>query len=341
MLKDKCNLISVIIPVYKVEKYLDKCIQSVINQTYSNLEIILVDDGSPDNCPQLCDDWANKDERIKVIHKKNGGLSDARNAGLDIATGEYIAFVDSDDYLCKNYLFDMVNMCTKFDGCDLLLGGFNVVSDYKSNIEKKVLFTEDHNYSCVSRLDFVRMYEKWVIQMPWNKLYKLKIIQTSKIRFDENLSLGEDILFNIDYLTNSNGNIAILNKPIYNYTRTGIESLDNKYYPDLKSIYDSIYKRIFEFCDEFNLSNTDIQHVYASYFYSIENVLKNTFSEKNKAAKKDKIRYNNSIMKSKEFVQSLNNSDCYINPAYKFAYKSGKYRLVMLVDNLVKMKGGK
>lgn len=99
MLKDKCNLISVIIPVYKVEKYLDKCIQSVINQTYSNLEIILVDDGSPDNCPQLCDDWANKDERIKVIHKKNGGLSDARNAGLDIAIGEYIAFVDSDDYI--------------------------------------------------------------------------------------------------------------------------------------------------------------------------------------------------------------------------------------------------
>lgn len=100
MLKDKCNLISVIIPVYKVEKYLDKCIQSVINQTYSNLEIILVDDGSPDNCPQLCDDWANKDERIKVIHKKNGGLSDARNAGLDIATGEYIAFVFKVLYYC-------------------------------------------------------------------------------------------------------------------------------------------------------------------------------------------------------------------------------------------------
>ena len=99
MIKDKCNLISVIIPVYNVEKYLDKCVKSVINQSYSNLEIILVDDGSPDNCPQLCDDWANKDERIKVIHKKNGGLSDARNAGLDIATGEYIAFVDSDDYI--------------------------------------------------------------------------------------------------------------------------------------------------------------------------------------------------------------------------------------------------
>ena len=91
--------ISVIVPVYKVEEYLDQCIQSIIDQTYSQLEIILVDDGSPDQCPQMCDEWALRDERIKVIHKPNGGLSDARNAGLDICTGEYIAFVDSDDWI--------------------------------------------------------------------------------------------------------------------------------------------------------------------------------------------------------------------------------------------------
>jgi glycosyltransferase involved in cell wall biosynthesis len=93
------DLISVIIPIYKVEEYLDECVTSVVNQTYSDLEIILVDDGSPDNCPQMCDEWAGKDNRIKVIHKVNGGLSDARNAGIEIATGEYIAFVDSDDFI--------------------------------------------------------------------------------------------------------------------------------------------------------------------------------------------------------------------------------------------------
>ena len=89
--------ISVIIPVYKVEKYLDKCIESVVNQTFTDLEIILIDDGSPDRCPEICEQWAKKDSRIVVIHKKNGGLSDARNAGLNIATGEFISFVDSDD----------------------------------------------------------------------------------------------------------------------------------------------------------------------------------------------------------------------------------------------------
>ena len=91
-------LISVIVPIYNVENYLDKCIESIVNQTYKNLEIILVDDGSPDNSPKICDNWALKDNRIKVIHKENGGLSSARNAGIQNASGEYIAFIDSDDY---------------------------------------------------------------------------------------------------------------------------------------------------------------------------------------------------------------------------------------------------
>ena len=94
----KNELISVIVPVYNVEKYLNKCIQSIVSQTYKNLEIILVDDGSPDNCPKMCDDWAAADSRIKVIHKQNGGLSSARNAALDIAVGDYLFFIDSDDY---------------------------------------------------------------------------------------------------------------------------------------------------------------------------------------------------------------------------------------------------
>ena len=98
------DLISVIVPVYKVEKYLDKCVSSIVNQTYRNLEIILVDDGSPDHCGAMCDAWAEKDERIKVIHKENGGLSDARNAGMDAASGEYIAFADSDDWIDSRFL---------------------------------------------------------------------------------------------------------------------------------------------------------------------------------------------------------------------------------------------
>ena len=96
------DLISVIVPVYKVEPYLDKCVRSIVDQTYQNLEIILVDDGSPDRCGEICDAWAAKDSRIRVIHKENGGLSDARNAGMAVATGKYMGFVDSDDYIAPD-----------------------------------------------------------------------------------------------------------------------------------------------------------------------------------------------------------------------------------------------
>lgn len=105
--------ISVIVPVYKTEEYLDKCVKSIINQTYKNLEIILVDDGSPDNCPKMCDDWANKDSRIKVIHKTNGGLSSARNAGIEAAAGNYLMFTDSDDFLEDDMIEFLYNLIKK------------------------------------------------------------------------------------------------------------------------------------------------------------------------------------------------------------------------------------
>ena len=116
-------LISVIIPVYKVEKYLDKCVGSVVAQTYKNLEIILVDDGSPDKCPEMCDAWAKKDARIKVVHKQNGGLGDARNAGLNIASGEFIGFVDSDDW-CELSMYEKMmesyqKYCKSIVVCDV------------------------------------------------------------------------------------------------------------------------------------------------------------------------------------------------------------------------------
>lgn len=113
MVMNKTIKISVIIPIYKVEKYIDQCIESVINQTYDNLEIILIDDGSPDNCPRICDDYACKDERVIVIHKKNGGLASSRNVGLDVASGDLISFVDSDDWIDKEMFEEMVQIKEK------------------------------------------------------------------------------------------------------------------------------------------------------------------------------------------------------------------------------------
>lgn len=121
-------LISVIVPVYNVEPYLRKCVDSILNQTYRNLEIILVDDGSPDGCPAICDEYAEKDERVKVIHKKNGGLSDARNAGMAVARGEYLSFVDSDDMLPPDAMEILIKTAIS-EKADIVIGGHNRFED--------------------------------------------------------------------------------------------------------------------------------------------------------------------------------------------------------------------
>lgn len=188
-------LVSIIVPVYNVEKYLDKCIESIVNQTYKNIELILVDDGSPDNCPNICDDWAKKDDRIKVIHKKNGGLSSARNVGIDNAEGEYLAFVDSDDWVDLN-AFEVALKMISSDGYDLstfaLLPEFDTetkqcISDYDINVcNQKELF------NLILDTDYVCGYA-------CNKLFKRNIV--GDLRFDESLLSCEDIDFCAKYAT--------------------------------------------------------------------------------------------------------------------------------------------
>ena len=120
------ELISVIVPIYKVEHYLPKCIDSIIHQTYQNLEIILVDDGSPDNCPEICDEYAKRDKRIKVVHQENGGLSAARNSGVEMANGEFLCFVDSDDYIHPKMYEILYKNLKKFKA-DISICDYNVV----------------------------------------------------------------------------------------------------------------------------------------------------------------------------------------------------------------------
>lgn len=159
-------LISVIIPIYKVELYLDECIQSIVNQTYTNLEIILVDDGSPDKCPQMCDEWAKKDSRIKVIHKQNGGLSDARNAGLDIAKGDFIAFVDSDDWILPAMYERMLSVISK-EKADIC--ACNIRSCFS---DREIEWGCSEQVVGNSELIFKMLYDdtKYPVSA-WNKLY--------------------------------------------------------------------------------------------------------------------------------------------------------------------------
>lgn len=163
--------VSIIVPIYRVEQYLNRCINSIINQTYSNLEIILIDDGSPDKCPFICNEYAQKDDRVKVIHKENGGLSDARNIGLDISTGEYIVFIDSDDYIELNMIESMIDNMIQNEA-DLVVCNIRYIFDDRQCVK----YSKPDRI--LDRFEAMKEYiNDGIVQaVAWNKLYKKSII---------------------------------------------------------------------------------------------------------------------------------------------------------------------
>lgn len=201
--------VSIIVPVYKVEQYLEKCVDSLREQTLSDIEIILVDDGSPDRCPEICDNYARIDKRIKVIHKQNGGLGLARNSGIEIATGEFIAFLDSDDYVDKEIYQCLYDHATKnnLDICYCDVINF----DYKDN---RVLYPRTKPATIYEGKDEVFLFSSYILaasksddsrvfypNMSWNAIYKGVIIRNNEIRFkSERVYVSEDVLFHLESL---------------------------------------------------------------------------------------------------------------------------------------------
>lgn len=247
------HLISVIVPVYKVEEYLRECVDSIISQTYRNLEIILVDDGSPDNCPAICDEYAGKDKRIIVVHQQNGGLSGARNAGLDIASGEFICFVDSDDVLHPQYCEILLNGIllkdTDFSACQ--------VKRFCSSDEIIISECSDYLFRKISFHDFV--YKQITRNMEtgvWNRLFKKELF--NELRF-KNGKLHEDIifagnLFEIDDLSTSLVDTELYfyrqreNSIITSQTQRGVCSVDRIFAGDY--LFSKALKNDFNYIDE-------------------------------------------------------------------------------------------
>lgn len=202
--------ISVIVPVYKVEKYLDKCVESIVNQTYKDLEIILVDDGSPDNCPEMCDQWAKIDNRIKVIHQNNGGVSNARNIGMESATGDFIAFVDSDDTIDSDMYEFLLDLMIENDADIAHCGYKHIYKDETkliNNTKKIVIQDRTESLKC---LVGGYLFGGGL----WNKLIKKELV--ASIRFPENIKINEDVLFCFNVFIKSNKSV-FADYPKYNY----------------------------------------------------------------------------------------------------------------------------
>lgn len=247
-------MISIIVPVYKVEKYLPKCIESILNQTYKDLELILIDDGSPDNCPQICDEYAKKDSRIVVVHQKNKGVSAARNAGLNLAKGEYIGFVDPDDFVAPE-MYETMSGEMERQQVELAICGYDYF-DENGNVDTNRLYKSRENELLTQKEVMSRFSD-----MPpsirhgvCNKLFKKNLLH--EMRFIEGLHSSEDVFFLNEYVLRVKEAVMI-HQPFYkNTVREGsathgglsIESLADsfrahdkmyndviQYYPELKN----------------------------------------------------------------------------------------------------------
>lgn len=248
------DLVSIIIPVYKVEKYLEQCINSIIAQTYKKIEIILVDDGSPDHSGKICDEYARKDERIKVIHKKNGGLSDARNKGINQATGKYIAFIDSDDYVEPNYLEKLYDAITKFD---TKIAQCNIQKISENNNKLEAIGDETEKIKDGKTMIEELYDNKWENTVVWNKLYLRQLFEDirypiGKIHEDEFTTYK--ILYEIE-------KIVIIPEYLYCYRQREESIMGKKYNLNKLDMLEALEKRLdfFEEKDEKQLYYLTLQ----------------------------------------------------------------------------------
>lgn len=322
--------ISVIIPIYNVEKYLKRCIDSVINQTLKEIEIILVDDGSPDNSGMICENYAKTDNRIKVIHKKNGGLGLARNSGLEIAKGKYIGFVDSDDYIEKTMFEKLYNNAIKENADTCLCNIENISGTYKN----KEVFNE-----IIPRLiggsDYIGM-------SVWKGIYSKDIIDNYNIRFvSEREFISEDIMFDLNYYKYSKC-VTIVNENLYNYT-VNTASLSRKYKDDRFDMCTKLYYEEKKILKKLGIYDFTIQRLNNTYLWNINScIIQEIMYEKING--KEKCNENiKKILRNIDFINDTKTNKMRVNDIILlYLLKTKKVSIIKIFEKLkinIKNKG--
>ena len=298
------ELISIIVPVYKAETRLDRCVSSLVKQTYKSIEIILVDDGSPDNSPKMCDMWAEKDDRVKVVHKTNGGVSSARNTGLTASSGKYIKFVDSDDYVSEDMCEKLISEMNKTNSDVVVCNYIEYLKDKK--IEIKNLKTETFDDSSKATLV---LYKNNMIQSVCTKLYKKEFCST----FENELIIGEDLCFNLSYFSKIS-KVSCVEDMLYFYMHTNENSITNTEYQDEYYHYTKLSNKI----NSMNISNDVKKYHSMQYLIQLRHCLFKMIDKKNHKSEIKKILNLEEIKKSLKNIQPQGIKDKLTILAFKF-----------------------
>ena len=272
--------VSIIVPIYNVEKYLDRCMESLLNQSLNDIEIIMVDDGSPDNCPEMCDEYANKDSRVRVIHKQNAGLGFARNSGLEVATGEYVAFVDSDDYV-EIETYKILYNEAKASNADYVCCGYNRIKNGKcvwkysgETSEKNDVFENDECLDVLMGMvgfDAKKPKSRHFDFAVWHGVYRNQLIREKNIRFrSERELISEDIVFHTSFIPFCKI-IKTIPISLYNYCENP-ETLTTRYKPGRFEAIFKLYEYLVgELKTIVNRNNESLQK--RIYYFLIDKVI--------------------------------------------------------------------
>jgi len=284
--------ISIIVPIYNAEKHINKCVDSILNQTYKNFELLLINDGSPDNSGKICDDYALKDERLIVKHKQNNGVSSARNLGLKIATGEYILFVDSDDWIENRALEILANHMVTNNSDTVIFG---VIKSLVSN--KRVIRSEFNGYYKnheinISGLlsDFAYYLNSVGMQPSWMYLFKASIISKHKLVFNEEMVLYEDFNFNLRYLKHCN-KISFIPDALYHYQiPTSVNQLAKRNKKNIVFDINMVCKSLLDLLQNDDVKEDVVNQIYAYMMPMYTLCLKNIVIHKNSTNIRNKIK---------------------------------------------------
>lgn len=298
---DKNPEISIIVPVYNTEQYISRCIESILNQTFKDFELILIDDGSKDRSGEICDEYAKKDSRIRVFHNNNQGVSATRNYGINISKGKYLMFCDSDDWVADTWCEELYNTILAYPNSWITCNFFQV--DNQSNKEKAIKNNLDE-INILEKDDFYIVFKSGMSIYSWNKIFDKEKINKFKIRFNENTNLGEDVEFGIDYLKISE-NIIALNRNLYYYLINNQGTLSSKKYDDYFDYLIHFYKLRREYIKECYL-----EEFCSNYFYQFSNALLDRINLSNNESLISKLKYNQKAINTSEFRECLNNKSC-------------------------------
>lgn len=316
--------VTVVVPIYNTEKYIKKCIDSIINQTYSNLEIILVDDESPDCCPQICDEYQKIDSRIKVIHKKNEGLGYVRNTGINVCTGEYLTFVDSDDWIDNNHIENLVK---EIQESDMVIASAKLCKENGDLIRKRPLEINNITQHELA-LDMIAPggkanNELAVAMSVCFNLYKTKIIRDHELNFySERDTVGEDLFFNLEYILLCK-KVNVVNLYGYNY-RTFEKSISHRYDPNRITRTEEYYNRLNTMIDNLGLRNEIDYRVERSTISKFRVAINNAMKSNIRLTTKYSIVKN--ILNNKVLIECLKNFPVHY-------YRKSLYILAIMMKN--------